>query len=465
MRIKRQSHHFLEIPIREFKVQRIMNTRLTIGLAALAMLLAFSLQAIAADSPQWRGPAGQGHADAKNLPTQFGPDQNMTWRTELPGEGWSSPVIEGNQIWLTAAFTTPMTEAEKKKKLESNTGSQPLNLAGKLAMHALCVDRQSGKLLHNIKLLEHDDPQWSHTLNSFASPSPVLANGKLYCHFGSHGTACLDTKSQKVIWRNQSIESVLHENGPGSTPVLWNDLLMFHMDGSDKQYVVALDTKTGKQAWKTSRSGEMNSNPQLKKAYGTPLIVDMHGREQLISPGADWVYGYDPATGKELWKLNYGVLGFSIVPKPVAAHGMIYLCTSFMRSELIAIQYEENGKPVEPKIVWNFDKQMPQKPSPLVVDDLIYVVGDRGIATCLDSMTGELIWTERLSGNFSASPMYADGKIYLMSHEGKIIVLAPGREYQELATNDLQEALMASPAAVAGALFIRSEKALYRFEK
>jgi outer membrane protein assembly factor BamB len=446
-------------------MNRVANSIVTISMVAAGLLLSSVLSLKAADSPQWRGPAGQGHAEAHDLPTQFGPGKHMSWRTELPGEGWSSPVIAGGQVWLTAAFTTPMTEAEKKQKLESNTGNQPLNLVGSLTMHVLCVDQQSGKLLHNIKLLEHDDPQWSHTLNSFASPSPLLENGRLYCHFGSHGTACLDTKSLAVVWRNQSIEPVLHENGPGSTPVLWGDLLMFHMDGSDKQYVTALDKRTGQQVWKTARSGKMNAEPQLRKSYGTPLIIPIRGRDQLVSPGADWVYSYDPATGEELWKVNYGVLGFSIAPRPVAAHGMIYLCTSFLRSELIAIRYEENGEPVEPRIAWRFNKQMPQKPSPLVVDDLIYLVGDRGIATCLNAHNGEEVWTERLSGNFSASPMYADGKIFLMSHEGVVIVIAPGRQFRELAKNELHEAVMASPAAIDSALFIRSEQALYRFEK
>ena len=423
----------------------------------------------AADWPQWRGPEGQGHSLATNLPAEFGPEKNLVWRTELPGEGWSSAVMEGNQIWLTTALRTPLTDAERERKLASNTGSQPLNVAGKLFMHALCVDRTTGKLLHNVKLMQHDDPQWSHTLNSFASPSPLIENGKLYCHFGSHGTACLDTKSLEVVWKNQTLEEVQHENGPGSTPVLWGDLLMFHMDGSDKQYVVALDKHTGKQVWKTNRSGEMNANPQLKKSYATPLIIAQDGEwgDQLISPGADWLYSYDPATGEELWKVHYGVLGFSIAPRPVVspAEGLIYICTSFMKSELLAVRYKENGKRVEPKIAWRFNKQMPQKPSPLLVNGLIYLLGDRGIATCLNATTGEEVWTHRLSGNFSASPLYADGKIYFMSHEGDIIVIAPGEEYHELAHNELKEQLMASPAAVDGALFIRSEKALYRFEQ
>ena len=176
-----------------------------------------------------------------------------------------------------------------------------------------------------------------HEINTYASPTPIIEEGRLYCHFGSYGTACVDTSSAKVLWQNQDLK-VMHENGPGSTPVLWKDRVIFHMDGSDQQFIAALDKKTGKLAWKTPRSGEMNKNPQLKKAYGTPLVLKIDGKEHVVSPAADWLYGYDPASGKELWKLNYGILGFSNVPRPVAGHGMIYLSTSFMRAQILAIR-------------------------------------------------------------------------------------------------------------------------------
>jgi outer membrane protein assembly factor BamB len=264
------------------------------------------------------------------------------------------------------------------------------------------------------------------------------------------------------VWTNRKLK-IKHENGPGSSPVLWKDLLLVHCDGSDQQYLAALDKKTGELVWRKDRTGKMNGNPQLKKAYGTPLVVEVAGKPVVFSPAADWLYAYDPTDGKELWKLNYGVLGFSIVPRPVAGHGMLYMCTSFMQSELLAIRYDEADK--EPRIVWRFGKQAPQMPSPLLIGNEIYVVSDKGVATCLDAHTGEVRWTERLGGNFCASPLYVDGRIYFSNREGLTTVVEPGRTYKLLSKNDLKEGIMASPAAIDGALVIRTDKALYRLGK
>jgi outer membrane protein assembly factor BamB len=153
-------------------------------------------------------------------------------------------------------------------------------------------------------------------LNSFASPSPVLGEDCLYCQFGDYGTACVDTKKASVVWHNRS-QRLNHENGPGSTPVLWRDLLIFHCDGSDVQYVVALDTNTGEEVWRTDRSGEMNENPEMKKAYGTPLITSVGGRDVVLSPGSNWLYGYDPETGKSSGKSAMGFLVFQLWQGPL----------------------------------------------------------------------------------------------------------------------------------------------------
>jgi len=415
----------------------------------------------AAEWPQWRGPDGQGHAAATGLPTEWSETKNVTWKTKLPGRGHSSPVVENGRIWMTAGVETPISEEEKKRRTASNTGDQPLVVSGKLSLRALCVDMKSGKLLHNVELLFIEEPDWTHALNTFASPTPVIEDGRLYCHFGTHGNACLDTQTQEVMWTNREL-TLRHENGPGSSPILWKDLMIFHCDGSDVQYVAALDKATGKVAWKTERSGEMRANPQLKKAYGTPLIVEIDGRDQLISPGADWLYSYDPATGKELWKVNYGVLGFSIVPRPVVGHGMIYFCTSFMRSQVLAVKYQGVDKP---EIAWRYNKQAPQKPSPILVGEELYFVSDKGVATCLDAKTGQEHWQVRMGGNYSSSPLYADGKLYFCSHQGVTTVIKPGTKYEELAKNRLASDIMASPIALDGALFIRTIEAIYRIEQ
>ena len=418
----------------------------------------------AADWPQWRGADGQGVATAKNLPLTWSESENVAWKTPLPGKGWSSPVVVGNRIWLTAAIETPDTPENAQKRLKANTGNQPLNLAAQVEFIAVGLDRDSGKIVQQISLFIQKEPQWVHELNSYASPSPVIDRGLLYCHFGTFGTACVDLVTNKILWTNRDIP-LMHENGPGSSPMIAGDLLVFHCDGSDKQFVVALDRLTGKVVWQTDRSGKMNENPQLKKAYGTPLLMTIKGEPQVISPGADWLYSYDPKTGKELWKLPYGILGFSIVPRPVTGHGMIYFSTSYMQSELLAVRVDGSDGQPEPHIVWRSKKGIPKIPSPLLVESELYLVSDEGgVVTCLDALTGEAVYRERIDGKFCSSPIFADGKLFFCDREGVTTVVQPGREFKVLAKNHLDSGMMASPVAVDTALFLRTEKALYRIE-
>jgi outer membrane protein assembly factor BamB len=426
-----------------------------------ALFLAASAFAAEAEWPQFRGPGGQGHATATNLPATWSEKENVAWKCPLPGKGWSSPVIAGNEIWLTAALESPLSEEEKAERLKGNTGNQPLSVSGQLSLRALCVDRTSGKLLHDVELLVEPRPQPTHAMNSFASPTPVIEEGKLYCHFGAYGTACLDTATRQVVWTNR--ETVInHENGPGSSPIVAGDLVIFHCDGSDQQYVAALDKRTGKLAWRTGRSGEMNAEPQLKKSYGTPLVVEIDGRQEVISPGADWLYAYDPASGRELWKVPYEKLGFSIAPRPVAGHGMIFMSTAFMQAEILAIKYDGRS---EPKIAWRFGRQAPTIPSPLLVGDEIYIISDKGVATCLGAHEGQVHWTERLAGNYAASPLYSDGKIYFCNREGLTTAVLPGTSFRSAGTAQLAGQILASPAAVGNAIYLRTDQAVYRIEQ
>ncbi len=424
-----------------------------LAMSLLVLTVSFSS---AAEWPQWRGPAGQGHSTAKGLPLTWNEKENIVWRTEIPGRAWSSPVIDGQHIWMTTAVESEAPTAEKAKKLADNFAGQPLSIVGKVSLRAICVDRASGKVIHDIELLSAESPDPVHQLNSFASPSPILEDGRLYAHFGTNGTACFDTKTQKVLWTNRELK-LKHENGPGSTPVLWGQLLIVHCDGSDTQSIAALDKQTGKIVWRTDRSGEMDPNPQLKKAYGTPLITNVGGREAILSPAANWLYAYEPESGKELWKLSYGMLGFSIVPRPVVGHGMVFFGTSFMKPEILAVTLDD-----KPKIAWRFNKQAPSMPSPLLIGDELYIVADKGVATCLDAKTGQTNWTERLGGNFCSSPLFVDGKILIGNREGQTYVIAPGKSYKLLATNQLEGQIMATPAAVDSDLFVRTDKALYR---
>jgi hypothetical protein len=252
----------------------------------------------------------------------------------------------------------------------------------------------------------------------------------------------------------------MHENGPGSTPVLWQDLVIFHGDGSDVQFIAALDKRTGQLRWKTGRSGEMGSHPQTRKAYGTPIVASFQGQAELLSPAANWLYSYDPATGSERWKLPYQALGFSIVPRPVLGHGMIYLSTSFMRSELLAVRYD-GSRPAE--IAWRWKRGVPQTPSFLLVGDELYFVTDAGgLLTCLDARTGAEVYQERLGGNFAASPSHADGRLYFHDRDGVTTVIKPGRQFEVLARNRLDGPHMASAAFADRSLFLRTDRAVYR---
>lgn len=392
--------------------------------------------------PQFRGPGGQGHAAAVDLPTTWSETENVRWKTSLPGEGWSSPVLGSERLWMTAA-----------------------SLDG-LSLRVLAVDPTSGKLAHDVETFRQTKPIGKNTKNSYASPTPVVDDAHVFVHFGTLGTACLRQSDGSIVWTNEELK-LEHKEGPGSSPILWRDLLILTCDGMDVQFVAALDKATGKLRWKTPRSGKPAANPEQRKAYSTPLVASIQSsagmREELVSPGADRVIAYDPATGQELWKVEY--TGWSNVPVPVFAHGMLYVSTAFAKPELWAIRTGGIGDVTATHVAWKVKKQAPASPSTLVIGDELYMVSDKGIVTCLDALSGDEIWTERIGGNFSASPLYADGKLWLFREDGKAYVLAPGRKHELLAENTLDGRILATPAMIDRAMYLRTDKALYRIEK
>lgn len=432
----------------------LLSTVLTSDIAVAEALPSWS---------QWRGPAGQGHAPgAKDLPRAWSESENVVWKTPVEGKGWSSPVLADGRLWLTTAVETPLSEAEKAERLANVENSSSLQVSGPVSLRAVCLDADTGKVLHDIELFRQSQPDPIHSLNSYASPSPILDGGRLYCHFGTNGTASVDAASGEIVWTH-TLQKIKHENGAGGTPVLFENRLIFDCDGSDQQYIIALDAATGEVAWKTERSGERNPEPQLKKAYGSPIVTEIGGRPVLLSTGADWLYAYDPTDGRELWKQAYGVLGFSIVPRPIVGHGMAYISTSFMQPELLAVKLPSGD--ALPEIAWRVKKSVPNIPSPILVDDEIVMVSDKGVATCLDAESGEVRFSERLGGNFCSSPLYADGQIWVGNREGQTFVLTPGKEFHVEATNQLDGEIMATPIAVGPALFLRTDKAVYRIEQ
>ena len=431
---------------------------------AMVALLAFSLKAEAAGEwPQFRGPATNGHADASGLPLEWSEQKNVRWKTAIPGEGHSSPVISGDQIWLTTAITQTLTDEQQRERLSKLKNSNGLKVAGALTLQAVLVNRESGKIERTIDLFVVEEPEPKHSLNSYASPTPIIDGQRVYFHFGTYGTAAVDAESGKVLWRNTE-HHVDHQNGPGASPALRRDRLIINYDGIDRQYVAAIATSTGKTLWTTKRSGEMDPKAEFQKAYCTPTVIEDENGTQVISPGANWVYSYDPESGRELWKASYGMLGFSTVPRPVFGNGLVFISTSFIRPRLLAVRYDGAGDVTESHVKWQMDGQMPRKPSMLLIGDELYFAADSGIGFCLDATTGKENWKERLTGNYSASPLFADGRIYFFSQEGRTVVIEPGKEFNQLADNQLDSGFMASPAVAGHALFLRTETHLYRIE-
>ena len=401
-------------------------------------LLACSAGFGAENWPEFRGPTGQGHADAANLPLRWSETENVTWKTPIPGQGWSSPVTLGDQIWMTTA---------------TNEGH---------SLRAVCVNRDSGRLVHDVEVFHLDDPPLINPKNSYASPTPAIEAGRLYVHFGTFGTACVSTESGDVMWTNRTL-TLDHKEGPGSSLALVGERLIFNCDGMDVQYIVALDKRTGQIDWKTKRSGKMHENIDFRKAFCTPLVIDVDGRQRVISPGAHHVYAYDLETGEELWFVRYP--GFSNVPRPLYGRGLLYICTGFTSPELWAIRPGGRGDVTATHVVWTTNRQVPSASSPILIDNHLYMVSDKGIATCLNAETGQVIWAERIRGNYSASPIDASGRIYFCSEEGRTYVLRPGESFELLATNELDGRLMASPAVVEEALYLRTDTHLYRIEQ
>ncbi len=422
-----------------------------------------STVALAENWPQFRGPTGQGHANVTDVPAAFSDSKNVAWKAEIPGQGWSSPVIWGDQIWLTTAKVDEVPNPTGDKRLKDEAPI-PRSVADNLRMYAICVDRQSGRIIHNQLLMTAPHPAPLHTMNSYASPTPVIEDGRVYCCFGTNGTAGVDTQTGEVIWTNREL-TIDHGTGAGSSPILWNDLLILHCDGKDHQYVVALDKATGKIVWKTNRSGRLSPEGEMKKAFGTPLVRRINDRDVLISPAANWTYGYDPLTGEELWRYEYGMLGFSNVPGPLVDGNVVFICTGFMKPQLQAIRLPAGDSSEPPHLEWSYRKQVPTVPSPVLVDDKIYFVSDNdGILTCVSAKTGKLVWRQRIGGKHAASLLYAADKIYIADRDGMVHVIAPGSEYRLIAKNQLPDGILATPIAVDDTLFIRTRTSLYRIE-
>lgn len=387
--------------------------------------------------PQFRGPGGQGQVDTA-IPVAWSEQKNVLWKTPLPGKSGSSPVIAGGKAWVTSSVP----------------------VAGRgLSLRVLGVDLRSGAIAHDVELFATAKPPVLHARNTPASPTPAVVGNMVVASFGSDGVGCVDVATGKVMWRNETLK-VEYESGPGSSLVPYKGRVILPCDGADAQFVVALDAATGKIAWRTERTVAAKRPPNERRAFSTPLVITVGKQDQVVIPGAQCVYSYDPETGKELWRVAY--TGFSNVPRPVFANGLVYVSSGFFNHEMMAIRPDGLGDVTTTHVAWRYKKGLPNVPSPVFAEGLLFMVADTGIATCLDAKTGELKWSERLPGSYTASPLVRGLTVYAFADDGKAVLFKAADAFEEVGRNTLDGRLQATPAAVDGSLIVRTDAALYR---
>lgn len=398
----------------------------------VSLLVVTSLEA--ADWTKFRGPNADGKVAIEGLPLKWSQAENVAWRTEIPGEGWSSPVVSGDRIFLTTAI--------------ENATKDGYTLA------LVCVNAKTGKIEKQTDIFtEGVNAPSIHRKNSHASPTPIIDGDRIYVHFGHQGTACLALDGT-TIWKNEDL-AWRPVHGNGGSPALVDGMLIFSRDGADINEIIALDARTGEVAWQTERG----VNPQKRFSFCTPLVLELDGRTQVIFPGSDVVQSVHPTTGDEIWRVRYD--GYSVVPRPIYESGLVFISTGFNTASLLAIDPTGEGDVTETHLKWRTDAAIPKTPSVVGFDGKVALVSDNGIATCFDAVSGQEIWKKRVGGNFSASPLLNGDHLYLLSEKGVCTVLdvTDGSIIEE---NDIGERALASFAVVGDDLLLRTDVALYR---
>ena len=384
--------------------------------------------------PEFRGPTGDGVALGITLPTDLGDQTNVSWETPIHGRGWSSPVIWGEQIWLTSA-----TEDGKK-------------------MFGICVDLKTGKVIHDKLIYQNENPRFRHATNSYASCTPAVEAGRVYLHFGSYGTVCLDTNTGDTIWNREDFECD-HFRGPGSSPILYGDNLIVAYDGSDKQYVVAFNKETGETAWKTDRNLEYGTdNGDWKKAYGTASVFEIAGKPMLIYPSASATVAYDPRTGEPMWTVYHD--GMNASARPILTKDGLVILTNGM-GRMDAVNPQGKGDITKTNIDWTLSKNVTRRPSPILVNGKLFMFNDKGIASCVRAKDGKISWQQRIKTTFAASPIFDGEHIFAFSEKGQIYAFQPSGEYDLIEETELGDGFKASPAVAGDRLILRSISKLY----
>lgn len=438
------------------------------------LLFALSFMAVAMTAPiclgqstaqkwsQLRGANGTGVASENAKPAvQIDLDNQTVWELDIPGTGWSTPVYDGELIWLTTAITVKATKNEIAKKLAGDPMAQIKTLAKSVELRAIAISKSDGKLIHDVLLTTVAQPEPINPMNSYASPTPAIADGRVICHFGSYGTWCLDAKTGDKIWDTKYV--INHSVGPGSSPVVFDGRVILVCDGMDQQYIAAVELASGKEIWKTSRPPIAATNGEYRKAYSTPINITVDGKQQLVIPGAQWAAAYAPENGKEIWRLDHGK-GFSVTPMAIYDSGLIVFATGYMRPQFVAVDPTGTGDVSKTHLKWR-TRGAPTMPSFVVNDGKIYSISDDGILICVDVKTGKELNKKRVGGNYSSSPLLAGGNLYISSREGQMKVVKCSPELETITTNQFKSSIMASPILIGEDLLVRTEKKLIRIRK
>lgn len=403
--------------------------------------LLFTVAARAENWPQFRGPTGQGRSSETDVPLQWSATENVVWKTELPGESWSSPIVWGDRVFVTTA-----TEAGQSCRV-------------------LSLDRDTGRVLWDREVF-NQVPRRKEGRNSYATPTPATDGERVYACFYDGSFAALDFAGN-IVWTNRTYP-FYSQHGLGTSPILHRGLLIMARDGSsdgpdkglgwqtpwDQAYIVALDARTGRERWKARRG-------LSRISHGVPALwTAPDGREQLVSEAGDVVQGFDLQTGERLWSSQ--VIGEGKVPSTVVGDGLVFTAGGWGGRESIkAFRLGDKGDLQTSNLIWEQKRGVPKVPSMLFLQPHLFAVTDGGIATCLNAATGDIVWQERLGGNHSASPVSAAGRLYFVGDNGQTTVIAAGPDFKILAKNPLDQKVQASPAISQGRIFIRTEKHLF----
>ncbi len=428
---------------------------------ACLFVRAIFVHAAMADEPGWfqfRGPTGAGLANAK-LPTELSDKKNYVWSTITKGVGWSSPVFLNGQVWFTSAVTKEATPEQIASKLAGVQFAQIKTMAQSVEFHAICLDASTGKSIHDLVLATDDNPAPINPMNSYASPTPAIVGDKVICHFGNYGTWCLNVKTGETIWSTKLV--VDHSVGPGSSPIVFGNKVILVCDGIDQQFVAAVNLDDGKPAWKTNRPPIRASNGEFRKAYSTPLIIQVHGRPQAIIPGAQWTVAYHPDNGDEVWRADCGD-GFSTTSMAIYESGLVVMSTGYTKPEFVAIRPDGKGDVSKTHIAWKASKGAPTMSSAVARDGDMFAMSDTGILTRYDASTGREKARNRIGGNFSASPVLAGEHLYFSDRKGVVTVVKVANEMTVVSTNNFGSPILASPAVVDNDLIVRTEAEIIR---